>query len=359
MTLRIAFLAISQAHQYLHWLPVALRLAREPGVEVTVLVASRAGLDLIRSYDPSATLKLRRIWGPNFRGDSLFTPPDRRLTLLFNHRLIGSFPVVVTTETTSSYLRRFRSFRSQLVLIKHGAGDREGSYNPKHALFDLVLVNGPKHKSELLARGLLAEERIKIVGNAKLELQPPALPQLKHPLALYNPHFDRELSSWSMAGPAVLAEMERLPAWQFIVAPHVKAKDTAQLRSTAPNITIDRGSRYSIDMSYTQLADVYIGDASSQVYEFITRPRPCIFLNFAGVDWQESGTYAHWRLGQVIERPEELAAALERAFAMQEVFEPLQRQMCAYSIDRSPLPASDRQAAAILEHARAVARKPA
>ena len=40
--LRIAFLAISQAHQFLHWLPAALRLAREPGVEVTVLGTSEA-----------------------------------------------------------------------------------------------------------------------------------------------------------------------------------------------------------------------------------------------------------------------------------------------------------------------------
>jgi hypothetical protein len=36
----IAFLAISQAHQFLHWLPAALRLAAEPGVKVNFLVSS-------------------------------------------------------------------------------------------------------------------------------------------------------------------------------------------------------------------------------------------------------------------------------------------------------------------------------
>lgn len=353
MTLQIAFLAVSQAHQYLHWLPVALRLAREPGVEVTVLGSSAAGLELIRSFDPSGSLSLRRIWGPNIRRDGLFSPPDRRATLVLNHRLIGRFSIVVTTETTSAILRRIPGFTSRLVLLKHGAGDREGSYNPKHARFDLVLVNGPKHKQALLDRSLLPEEKILVVGNAKLELRPAEpFPRGNRPLALYNPHFAPELSSWHRRGPELLEQMRRIAAWDFIVAPHVKLKGGPQLASSAPNIVIDRGSRRSIDMSYTQAADVYIGDVSSQVYEFIVRPRPCIFLNFTSAKWQDDGAHAHWRLGQVIDRVEELPSALARAFELQEQFEPLQRQMTSYSIDAGDIPASERQAEAILAFGR-------
>ena len=44
-------------------------------------------------------------------------------------------PTVVTTESTSAMLRRIPFFRSRMVLMKHGAGDREGSYNPKHQGF--------------------------------------------------------------------------------------------------------------------------------------------------------------------------------------------------------------------------------
>src|SRR4051794_31275800 len=101
MTLRIGFLAISQAHQFLHWLPAALRLAREPGVEVTVLGSSRAGLEFIRGYDPGATLRLRHLRSPSLRADGLFTPPKRRLALLLNYPTIARFPTLVTTETTS------------------------------------------------------------------------------------------------------------------------------------------------------------------------------------------------------------------------------------------------------------------
>ena len=97
MPTRIGFLAISQAHQFLHWLPAALRLATEPEVEVTVLCSTRAGLEFIRSYDPSGSLMLKRLWAPSLHKGDLFTPPKRRLTLLLNFATIASFPTRVTT----------------------------------------------------------------------------------------------------------------------------------------------------------------------------------------------------------------------------------------------------------------------
>ena len=351
---RIAFLAITQAHQYLHWLPSALRLAREPGVEVTVLGSSRAGLDFVRSYDPDRLLRLKQLVVPSLTPDGLFTPPKRRLSLLLNQHIIRRFPTIVTTETTSSILKQLPGFRSRLILIKHGAGDREGSYNPKHAFFDRILVNGEKHRQELLNRGLAHPERIIVTGNAKLELVRPPAPIFADPkpLALYNPHFDPELSSWFRHGQEIVDEMERIKDWNFVVAPHVKLKGGPDVRSTAANILIDRGSVRSIDMSYTQASDVYIGDVSSQVYEFALKPRPCIFLNFDHCDWQNDDSYAHWRLGQVIERIEELAPALERAQSLQPKFEKGQRRMAEYSIARAAEPASERQARAILAFAR-------
>jgi hypothetical protein len=351
---RIAFLAISQAHQFLHWLPAALRLSREPGVEVTVLGASPAGLDFIRSHDPEGCLKLQRLKAISLAPDGLFTPPNRMLTLLLNQGILRRYPTIVTAETTSGLLKRLPGFRSRLVLIKHGAGDREGSYNPKHALFDLILVNGDKHRQELLARQLARPEQIVVTGNAKLELVPPPSPIFadSKPLALYNPHFDPKLSSWFTHGPKIVREMERITDWNFVVAPHVKLIGGPDVRPAAPNVLIDRGSARSIDMSYSQAADVYIGDVSSQVYEFILRPRPCIFLNFDGRKWQGDDTYAHWRLGQVIESEDQLAPALERANALQPQFEQAQRDMVDYSIDRAGEPASVRQARAILSLAR-------
>lgn len=354
MTLKIGFLAISQAHQYLHWLPAALRLARQADVEVSVLCTSRAGLEFIRSYDPQGLLRLKRLWSPSRQEDGLFTPPPRLLALLLNVCGVSRFPTLVTTETTSGLLRKIPGFPSRLVLIKHGAGDREGSYNPKHALFDLILTNGEKHRQALLERALTEPDRCVVTGNAKLELVPSPTPLFTNgkPVALYNPHFDPKLSSWFSSGRDIISAMERLPHWNFVVAPHVKLRGGPSLGADAPNILIDRGSVRSIDMSYTHAADVYIGDVSSQVYEFIQRPRPCIFLNFDSIDWKARSTYAHWRLGQVIECPDQLGAALDRSHDLQPSFYSTQEQLREYSMDRSEKSASERQADAILAFAR-------
>lgn len=351
---RIAFLAISQAHQFLHWLPAALRLAREPGVEVTVLSGSAAGLDFIRSYDPEGRLKLKRLIAPSLSPDGLFTPPKRQLTLLLNQHIIGRYPTIVTTETTSSILYRLPWFHSRMIHLKHGAGDREGGYNPKHSRFALTLVNGPKDKQRLISRGLATEANCQVVGYAKFELVKPPSPVFADgkPVAFYNPHFDEHLSSWFGHGAEIVRTMEHIQDWNFVVAPHVKLRGGPQINSDAPNICIDRGSVRSIDMSYTEMADVYIGDISSQVYEFLRRPRPCIFLNLDGIDWQSNENYAHWHLGQVIGHVDELESALKRAHKLQPQFEQLQRQLTERSLDPSPVPASERQAQAILAFAR-------
>jgi hypothetical protein len=347
----IAFLAIAQAHQFLHWLPTALRLAREPGVEVTVLGASPAGLDFIRSYDPEGRLKLKRLKVPSLSPDGLFTPPRRRLTLLLNQHIIRRYPTIVTTETTSGLLKRIPGFRSRLIHLKHGAGDREGGYNPKHRFADLTLVNGPKDKERLIARGLATAENCEVVGYAKFELAraPERMFPNNNPVAFYNPHFDARLSSWFRHGEALVRQMEAIPDWNFIVAPHVKLKGGPDVRSTSPNVLIDRGSIRSIDMTYTESANVYIGDISSQVYEFLRRPRPCIFLNLDHIDWRSSENYLHWRLGTVIERVEELGPALAAAEERQPGYEQPQRELTAKSLDPSPVPASERQARAILD----------
>ena len=350
----IAFLAISQAHQFLHWLPAALRLAAEPGVKVTVLVSSKAGEQFIRSYDSKHCLNIERLWAPSVRRHRLFNPPVRIPVLLMNARTIGRHPTIVTTETTSSVLRKIPGFRSKLIHLKHGAGDREGGYNPKHADFDLTLVNGPKDKARLIERGLGTENNIRVVGYGKFELIRGRTDKLfanNDPVALYNPHFDKKVGTWARHGRDIVEAMEKIPGWNFIVAPHVKTRGS-NIRSKSHKIMIDRGSVRSIDMTYTQAADVYIGDASSQVYEFIRTPRPCIFLNLDRIDWQDDPNYAHWHLGQVVDSLDELALALARAHELQPRFEAAQRQMSAASIDQSQVPASERQAQAILDFAR-------
>jgi hypothetical protein len=345
---RIGFLAISQAHQYLHWIPAALELARRPGVRVDVLCPSRAGIRFIKSYDPDRLLRFK--WIPVSLRDGLFDLPKRKRVQILYRRLFRRYPVLVTTESTSTRLREDPKFRGALVRIRHGAGDTATRVDdPRLKQFDLSLVGGEKDRRRLVAGGL-AEDEVVVAGYAKFELVRPPSPLFGNdrPIALYNPHVRPDLSSWHEMGGAIIREMENLADWNFVVAPHVKLRGPPDHDSEAANILIDRGSERSIDMTYTQAASVYIGDASSQVYEFLAEPRPCIFLNAHGFDWRGKEEFAHFAMGQVIERPEDLGPALAKAVELQPKFEPLQRAAMKDSIDRSPVPASVRQADAIL-----------
>ena len=350
----IAFLAIAEAQQVFHWLPAALELAKRPDVRVHVLTPSRLILDLVASYDPEGRLDIVMLRRPSTKPDSLFRQPSRLATLLLNYRRIARFAILVTTEISSAWLKRVPGFVSHLILIKHGAGDRAGGYKRRHADFDLTIVAGEKDRRRMLHYDLCTGTNCAVGGYAKFELRAPRrkLFDNDRPTLLYNPHFDADLSSWVNHGPQVMAALEALQGWNVIIAPHVKlACRVPPIHSDSPHILVDMGSRHSIDMSYTTSADAYLGDVSSQVYEYLLSPRPCIFLNLDHHDWQADEAFAHWHLGQVIDDAGALQAALDRATDLQPDFVAAQEAAMQDSIDHSPVPASQRQAALILDFA--------
>ena len=351
--MKIGFLALAQAHQHLHWIPAALELSRRRGIQVDVLCPSRAGIRFIRTFDPERRLNF--IWLPASWRDGLFQLPPRGRVLRFYRWIFSRYPILVTTETTSTRLRNQSGFRSALIRIRHGVGDAATRTDDSRlSRFDLSLVGGEKDKRRLISAGQCTEDSCAVSGYAKFELVKPPhrLFRNDNPVALYNPHWREDLSSWHTQGAALVREMERLNRWNFIIAPHVRLRSGPTISTDAPNIIIDRGSVRSIDMTYTQAASVYIGDASSQLYEFLNHPRPCIFVNGQGVDWQRNENWSHFALGQVIDAPSQLPAALERADAVQPIFEPLQTKALEQSIDRTGELASKRQADAILSFAR-------
>jgi len=348
---KIAFLAISEAHQIFHWLPGALKLARTHSTEVSVLSPSREILEFIASFDSDKLLILQKLRKPPLSPDSLFQLPSRLAVLLLNYRCISSFCYIATTEVSSAHLRRIPGFSARMIHLKHGAGDREGGYNPRHAAYDLTLVMGEKDRERLIARGLANEQNCKVTGYSKFELMgaPRRFFGNDNPVVLYNPHFDPTLSPWHEHAEEIVKHLETIKNFNFIVAPHIKSKVARSLTSMASNIRIDRGSRYSIDMTYTNSADIYVGDISSQVYEFIREPRPCVFTNLSHIQWHNREQFAHWRMGQVVEKLADLETALVNAPHLQSQFEGLQKERFALSASVEPTLASERQADAIAE----------
>ena len=117
----------------------------------------------------------------------------------------------------------------------------------------------------------------------------------------------------------------------------------------ASNIVVDLGSPASTDMTYTEAADIYLGDVSSQVYEFLRRPRPCVFLDPRRRAWEGDADFLHWRAGPVVNDVDHLEAALDAAQAEYATrYAPIQRELFAYTFDLTATPSSQRAAAAIL-----------
>src|SRR5262249_27598207 len=114
-----------------------------------------------------------------------------------------------------------------------------------------------------------------------------------------------------------------------------------------PHIIIDTGSRHSVDMTYTLAADIYLGDASSQVYEFLIEPRPCIFINSHRARWQDDPNYAFWRFGPVVDSINALDAALKAAGPDLVRYKPIQEEAFRRTFDLQPEPSAQRAADAI------------
>jgi len=175
------------------------------------------------------------------------------------------------------------------------------------------------------------------------------------PTVLYAPHFRPALSSWHRLGLEVIETFRQQNRYNLVVAPHirlfhgVRREEIRRLQALAvpDQIIIDLESERLVDMTYTNGADIYLGDVSSQVYEFISTPRPCIFLNAHAVQWQDDPNYRFWNFGDVIDSPAEILAAADAAPARHALYVESQRTLLAESVGCDPAGAAQRGAAAI------------
>lgn len=379
--MKVGFLFNHDAlHQVSHTASVIVALAAEPTAEVTVLTSTPAQEAKVRELIGAAAARVRFVAlsvGAVSRGLDVALRrilPFRRLAVLWENRAeFARLDVLVVPESTSLALRdRFGLSHLNFVWIPHGAGDRSISYRKVGGGFDLTLVAGEKVRQGMLASGAVTPETVAVVGYPKFDTidvgrPPEPLFDNGRPTALYNPHFDPRLSSWYGMGEDVVDAFARRDDRNLMVAPHVmlfqrrfhasvehrrilRRRDLPARFSGLPNVRVDTGSKRSIDMTYTLGADLYLGDASSQVYEFLVRPRPAIFLNPNRLDWQGRPEFEHWRLGEVVETVPELMAAVDRAIADPHRFDEVQRAAFAWTFDRVDGLAGARAAAAILRH---------
>jgi hypothetical protein len=122
------------------------------------------------------------------------------------------------------------------------------------------------------------------------------------------------------------------------------------------HIRVDLGSAACSDMTHTREADIYLGDVSSQVCEFLLRPRPCVFANAHGVAWRSHPSYEAWRLGSVFDEVADLPAKLDEAIEAHPTLASAQARYVRETFDLSDEPSARRAAKAISEYLSAAER---
>lgn len=376
---RICFLFNhDQTHQVAHSLPIALALAARGGHRIVIAYARDAiRAEIERQADPALLARVERVKLALRRADTRLlagalerlVPATKLLIYRDNLDFFRSFDAVVVSEKTTLLLKTRYGLDVKLIHTRHGAGDRAIGFNPESAGFDLVLVSGPKIRDRLMKDAGLKPEQIALVGYPKFDLCAnnrfaDSFPAPARPTVLYNPHPSPKLSSWFRHGAAVLEAFRGQDRYNLIFAPHVMLFErrwvvTVDPPSLArvvppgpefarePHIHIDTGSAASSDMSYTNRADIYLGDVSSQVYEFLRVPRPCLFLDSHGVDWRGDPNYLHWQAGPVLESPEGLLDAIDAAVASHSDYAPVQQALIDATFSLADRPSAERAADAI------------
>ncbi len=370
-----------EVHQVAHIAPIMLALRKtDPESTITALVSSVAQAEAIEHIVKGANSKnidiellelparLQRF----SRSLNKVLPAQRIMVLQRFSSYFSTFDCLVVPEMTSTLLKTmFKMNNTPLILFPHGAGDRAVGFGKEIKRFDYVLLAGSKIRDRMLRQKLIRPDNHQVVGYPKFDAVEAFGCKRKkffdnnNLTVVYNPHFDAKLSSWYRFGADILEFFAARPQLNLILAPHVmlfKKRAHVSLQSQSirltktipakyfdlPNIHIDTGSSRSVDMSYTLAADVYLGDVSSQVYEFLIQPRPCVFLNSHAAKWENNSNYKHWNLGTVVDSVTALDSLLNSyPVAFHDHF--IERQLDAIreTFDSKEISASSRAAAAI------------
>ena len=332
---KVAILLGAEAYQAHHVADIALELARQ-GVRVDVLATL-----------PDSLSEFRRLWRDECQPVSwslLFTPFHLRVlqrikllgtlkTAVLRHpknvRRLSGYDAIVTPTDHARVLRSRLRPRPTMIYVNHGIGGRAASYSDKYSGFDFVVVASHRDEERLLADGRITSGHYVVAGYARFEtarrLHGTAKPSLfsnDRPVVLFNSHSKRALRSWDRFARSLIEHAARTGDFNLIVAPHVKLFGRRprflwkrwERMAVEDRVIVDLGSPRSLDMTYALAADVYVGDVSSQLYEFLSEPKPCVFLNAHRLRWRNNRDFQNWRLGDVADTPAEAIEAIRSAF---------------------------------------------
>ncbi|MFD1960668.1 hypothetical protein ACFSHP_19980 [Novosphingobium panipatense] len=146
---------------------------------------------------------------------------DERPLLAKIRWLLRNAHAIIVPERTSAALRWF-GWSRLLIHFRHGAGDRAPSSEARLRAFDFIFVAGQKDIDRAIAQGV-DRKRLSAVGYIKMDYLGTIPAGLRlfgndRPIVLYNPHFDRSISSISLARD-VIARFREQERYNLVFAP--------------------------------------------------------------------------------------------------------------------------------------------
>lgn len=367
---KIAIIFLDEIHHIYHFVSVAVELAKNNEVHILTHLGNDGflqeslkmlhGEKVIVEKLPTAAF---RAFTDKLKGRKL----PRKGFWIKKHQnyILNNFDAIIFTDFFHRYLMEARGEkRVKFIFIQHGTPGRGYSFSKDTLDFDFLLLLGNFH-FKILKNLELLTEHYKIIGYPKFDalknITPDNVFNNNKPTVLYNPHFSPPFSSWHFIGSEILDFFYKSTQYNLLFAPHINLFNKVGGDNTsvipekyfnAENIHIDLGSEKSVNMSYINEADIYLGDVSSQVFEFIINPRPCIFLNPEKIDFKNDINYRFWQCGDVINTSDELENALKNAsINFQEKYKSIQEKITAENYyTEEGTTASQRAASAITNY---------
>lgn len=342
----IGFIFLDEIHHIFHFIGIAIELSKKNKVSILTYQGDHTFL----------RTELKRLGGKNVEIEALSTHFFRAFTDKLKKRntprvgfwmnknkqyILHKFDLLVfSSYIHHKFLKSRKGNLPLFVSVQHGTPGRAYAFNPDELDFDAQLLLGEYHFNQFKALNILGKRPI-LIGYPKLDAVQSTSKinffKNNNPVIIYSPHFSRNFTSWHKMGINVLEYFYNQKEYNLIFAPHIQLfnalggasiADFPNKYLTCSHFHIDFGSKNSVDMSYTKSADIFIGDVSSQVYEFIIKPRPCLFLNAHNFDFKEDSNFRFWKCGEVIDSISDLNEALKYALEkFKTTFKPIQEKI--------------------------------
>lgn len=345
----IAFLFLGETLLIPHLYPILEALADISDAAIDLWVSTSVHEELLVRWTAELskpTIRIRR--APGFRvveGASDGRNPSLPAKLPMLVRLLPHLvraPIAVCAEQTSLWLPTLLPLPTRFVKTSHGVGSMSARDDRRRRSPHLTLVPSERERQTYLDRGF-EPEQIVATGYVKASFrqrtyqQPPF--REERPIVLFAPHWQQHRSSWPQWGQQIIEQLAEQSEYNVIIAPHQRLVERApELQKIMANVAglshvhCDLDSFATVDGSYTAAADIYLGDTSSQVLEFLMQPRPCVFLNAHNIQWRDDPSYAQWHCGEVVDRLEEVLPTLARAQSKHSKYKPDQQMFANSSL---------------------------